>query len=282
MALSGIVNASKGALQDVGNFAASQNPFAGLLGFDRPANIADFKSNMTTPANSTHFDVSIVLPQAVQEYIRKEFPEVAIAVLDDVRGLRFQIEAAELPGRSIMTSDHKHYGPTRKIAYGSVYVDTSFTVVNRSDYQQTQIFQIWQDYIVGRHRVNGQNINHDNARQFNVNYHKNYTDGSVIINAYDSTTRVMKSVSLVEAYPLTVSPVQLNWSGDNIAKTQVTMTYRFSKDLVSYRADRTFAKALEKLNRIKRAIPKDGKPSTFLKSQATRIGQVIPGATRLT
>ena len=61
MAISGIVNAAKGAMGDIGNFARANNPLAGFLGGVRPGNISDFKSQMTTPALTTQFDVVISL-----------------------------------------------------------------------------------------------------------------------------------------------------------------------------------------------------------------------------
>lgn len=285
MALSGIVNATKSAYQTIddatGGFITRNNPLAGLLGFDRPANIADFKSNMATPAMTTQFDVLISLPAEVEAYIRRDVPQIAEELIGSQRAMRFKIEAAELPGRSIQTVEHKHYGPVRKVAYGSTYIDTTFTVVNSSDYRETRLFQYWQDYIIGRHRITGDTKPRDAGELFNTNYHNNYSSGSVIINAYDLINRKMKSVSLIEAYPLTVSPIQMNWSGDNIAKTQVTMTYRYTQDLTQYIADRTFAKALEKIKQFKDIVPKDGKASSFLKGQAITAGQIIPGAAKL-
>jgi len=282
MALSGIVNAAKGAIGpvagDIGNFVKANNPLAGFLGGVRPGNISDFKSQMSTPALTTQFDVVIQLPFAVKNYIKDNF-EDDIDVNRAVEGLRFKIEAAELPGRSIQTAEHKYYGPVNKIAYGTTYIDTTFTVVNSSDYAETRIFQLWQDYISGQHRVN--NFHPDSGANFNMHYFRDYTSGSVIINAYDMTTKKMKSVSLVDAFPLTVSPIQMNWSGDNVAKTQITMTYRFTKDLVQYKADRTFANALEKIQKVKNLIPKDGKPSSFFKGAAVQAGQAIPGIAKI-
>ena len=153
MALSGIVNAAKGALTqqigDIGNFARANNPLAAFFGGVRPGNISDFKSQMTTPAMTTQFDVVINLPQAVRSYILENF-EDGIDVDRAIEGLRFKIEAAELPGRSIATSDHKFYGPINKIPYSSTYIDTTFTVINSLDYAETRVFQLWQDYIVGQ------------------------------------------------------------------------------------------------------------------------------------
>jgi len=282
MALSGIVNAAKGALTqqigDIGNFARANNPLAGFLGGVRPGNISDFKSQMTTPAMTTQFDVVINLPQAVRSYILENF-EDGIDVDRAIEGLRFKIEAAELPGRSIATSDHKFYGPINKIPYSSTYIDTTFTVINSLDYAETRVFQLWQDYIVGQHRVN--NFHPEAGANFNMNYFREYTNGTVIINAYDMSTKKMKSVSLIDAYPLTISPIQMNWGGDNISKSQITMTYRYTKDLVQYKADRTFANALETIQKIKNVIPKDGKPSSFFKGAATQAGQAIPGLAKI-
>ena len=278
MPVSKIVNAARGAIQDTVGFAVSNGPLGGLLGGTRPGNISDFKSQMTTPAMTTQFDVVITLPTMVQDHIRQFYTD-SIDIDRVLEGLRFKIEAAELPGRSVQTAEHKYYGPVNKVAYGSTYVDTSFTVVNSSDYGELRVFQLWQDYIVGHHRVNQQ---HEQAGQnFNVKYHRDYSSGTVIINAYDLQTKTMKSVSLIDAFPLTISPVNMNWNGDNIAKAQVTMTYRYTKDLVQYRTDRTFANVLEKVNRFKNLIPKDGKPSSFFKGAATSLGQSIPGVAKI-
>ena len=89
MPVSKIVNAARGAIQDTVGFAVSNGPLGGLLGGTRPGNISDFKSQMTTPAMTTQFDVVITLPTMVQDHIRQFYTD-SIDIDRVLEGLRFK------------------------------------------------------------------------------------------------------------------------------------------------------------------------------------------------
>jgi hypothetical protein len=63
------------------------------------------------------------------------------------RYLALQCEAAELPGKTLLTADAKIYGPTFKVPYNSQYGDTTLTFLCTNDFSERKLFDRWIDAI---------------------------------------------------------------------------------------------------------------------------------------
>jgi hypothetical protein len=139
----------------------------------------------------------------------------------DLFHLALRAESAELPGRAVQTLDNRYYGPLRKSGYQANYVDTTITFLCSEDLREKIFFERWQDLIVGEHRLPAAN---KNAKAFNAGYYDDYVSTIEImqLNENNDTTFEMR---LLEAYPLQVAPLPLNWASDELHKLSVTFAY---------------------------------------------------------
>lgn len=124
---------------------------------------------------------------------------------------------AQLPGRSFSTNEYTTHGPIRKVPYQNIFDDVVLSLYCREDMGSFKIFQEWQNYIVDASAAN------------EFSYFDDYTS-DVIIEQYDSTGKVTYACKLVDAYPVMVAPIQLDWGNkDSFSNMQITMAYRYWK-----------------------------------------------------
>lgn len=170
-----------------------------------PFNLNEFKSSFNTkaPAKSSDFEIRIFAK-----------------ALKTNTDLVLRAEAAEVPGRSVTTSEYRDIGPVRKLGYGVIYPEINIRFVLSDNYEEKKYFDRWLDGIVGSHRIDNSSSN-----RFSVGYYDDYVGRVEIIN-YDSSGLQVYKTTLIEAYPLIVSPVSLDWGTSDIAKLNVSFAYR--------------------------------------------------------
>lgn len=177
--------------------------------------IREFTSNINQRGVSkqSHFDVFFGAPN---------IPAEAYGDLQDIFGmgrhLALRTETTELPGQSVATIEHRIYGPSRKVGYGTIYNDISFSMLCSHNLREKVFFDRWVEHIAGTGNVT--------ENPFDVKYFNEYKS-NVIINQYanDSSKRVIYSVELIDAFPTIVSALPVNHEGTEAHKLNVTMTF---------------------------------------------------------
>ena len=193
------------------------------MAFSPSQMVANFKE----PAKAHNFEVAITSP-IYSPYQDGE--------------MRFKCESIEFPGRSAITTDYRLYGTLQKVAYNTIYQDLTMSVLVSSDYNEVEYFNGWFDKVVGSHRTNNfEAPGPTSSLGFDVNYYDEYKS-FVNILAYDQTGNVVRNCKLLDAYPLIVNPIALNWNSNEIVRLNVTMTYRYWKDEQELDIDRTDTK----------------------------------------
>ena len=168
--------------------------------------ISDFKSSFTTDlARPSRFDVLIPVP-----IILSNSPYVS------AKSLSYRCEIAQLPGRSMATTEQKTYGPIEKFPYLMTYTDIDLTFLVDDDMKQKYMFDGWVDYI-------NPYMNND------FGYKEEYST-TITINQYDVMNKLSYSVDLVDAYPVSVNQMDLDWSNDGVHKLIVTFAYTYWKN----------------------------------------------------
>ena len=147
--------------------------------------------------------------------------------LNSMELMRFTAESAEMPGKNLLSFDHKHYGPINKIPYGVSYVDTTIGFAVNEDQREVEFFNQWHDYIAGNSR-NHQNFN---SKSFEMTYHNDITC-NVLIETFSTSGEHTRKQQLIDAYPIIVSPISLGWNQTGRMTLNVTFTYRLYKDLL--------------------------------------------------
>jgi hypothetical protein len=163
--------------------------------------IADFKASFNKDvARSNKFDVLINTPLSL-----------ITAVPMTRKKLSYRCEVSQLPGRTFATMDRKTYGPVEKLPYLTTYNDIDLTFIVDDDMATKYLFDAWLDL------VNPKQTN-------NFNYRNTYAT-SVFINQYDVANEKTYSVELIDAYPISINQMDLDWSSDSIHKLTVTFAY---------------------------------------------------------
>jgi hypothetical protein len=123
--------------------------------------------------------------------------------------LTLRAENASLPGRSVATTESTFVGPMRKLGYTAMYSEVAITFILGESYIEKEFFDKWIDAIVGDHRVK----HSPGGEKFNAGY---YRAGE---NTYKTT--------LIEAWPINMAAVALDWGSSEISKLNVTFAYRY-------------------------------------------------------
>ena len=160
-------------------------------------------------------DLTNFNPVPVNKYMAKIYCPFQIPLSNiDTRTLAMRVESAELPGKTITTSESRLYGPIRKIPYNLGFIDTTFTFMCSDAYiVEKRFFDKWADYIV-------------NPDTFDVEYHDSLI-GNINLQLLDNHNEVMYEVDYIDVFPINVSAMNLGFGQMNdYAKFSVTFSYR--------------------------------------------------------
>ena len=150
--------------------------------------IKEFRSSFTGElAKPSRFKVIVNLPASLGATI-------------DSRTLSMRCENAALPGRTLATLDHRIYGPTEKYPYQSTYDDIALTFICDSNMIEKAVFDAWIEKINPR-------------TDWNFSYKSTYATRITIIQ-YDNSDNEVHKVNLIDAFPVAVNQLDLDWSSD--------------------------------------------------------------------
>ena len=157
-------------------------------------------------------------PVPVNRYVVKIFCPVVPQIID-TKTLAMRVESAELPGKTITTSDARLYGPIRKIPYNLGFIDSTFTFMCSNNYLvEKRFFDNWENYIIDQDT-------------FNAEYYDNLV-GKINLQLLNDGNEVMYEVEYIEAFPINVSAINVGYGQMNeYAKFSVTFSYRKWKNI---------------------------------------------------
>jgi len=125
--------------------------------------------------------------------------------------LRYRCEVAQLPGRTFETVEQKTYGPIEKYPNLTTYTDIDLTFILDDDMKTKNYFDDW---------LNAVNSNKTNNFRYKSSY---VTD--IQIYQYTVTNEGSYGVNLIDAYPISMNQLDLDWSSDGYHKLTVTFAY---------------------------------------------------------
>ena len=132
------------------------------------------------------------------------------------RNLALQCEAAELPGKTLATTDVKIYGPTFKVPYQTQYGDTSLTFLCTNDFYERKLFDRWMEAIMPTDTNNMRYPKGDKSRYMT----------NIKIIQYDDFVKQIYAVELLDAFPIGVAPQALSWGDDAFHRLQISFAYQ--------------------------------------------------------
>jgi hypothetical protein len=147
--------------------------------------------------------------------------------VSDINDFSFRCEKAELPGRSIATSDDTGGGgPALKLPYDVTYNDIQLSIICSTDMKERAFFESWIDSIVG---PAGSSDGASNGGL--VSYFQDYARGVTLeVQQLDESGKVLLSYILNDVYPTVISPMNATWEEVNsYQRFGVTLFYRYHK-----------------------------------------------------
>ena len=130
-------------------------------------------------------------------------------------------ESASLPGRNVNTTAARTFGETREMPYERSYEPVNFSFYVDSEMLIKNSFDTWMDMII-------------DPTNRTIRYYKEYAANAITIYVVSPDNQVPHVVELFEAYPKTVSSIQLSAESKDVMKLNVTMVYRYWKSTPYY------------------------------------------------
>lgn len=171
-----------------------------------PGNISRFLSHIKKRgiAKNSHFDVKFVIDPSFAN-------EAGIPEL-----LSLRCETAELPGRQIVTTDNKIYGPIYKTPYQTMYAEMTMTFVDTDDMSIRVFFEEWMNAIYDP--------------EFNQMQYLDMFTGQALVTQYDvsgdpDSLNTILQFKLLNIFPTNINQLSTSWADDSPHKLSVTFFY---------------------------------------------------------
>ena len=141
-----------------------------------------------------------------------------------IREIALRSNRCDIPGRSIQTAPvRQQVGPERLMAYNVSHMPITSSIILDAGMEVKKTLEAWQDLAVGHFR------NANNRRQsgkFNIGYYDDYV-GTMEIKQFERVSRQVYHCRLLECYPLTINPLDADWSTDSINELTITWGYHY-------------------------------------------------------
>lgn len=161
--------------------------------------LSSFKGDAARPSR---FDVEIPIPLKLVSY------------RNAAQKLTLRCDQAQFPSRTLMTTERKIYGPAELHPYQSSYNQLELTFIVSDDMMEKKFFDAWLDLINPR-------------SSFNIAYKNDYLS-TVTINQYDLQNKLQYAISIIDAFPISVNQLDLDWSNEyGFHKLSVVFAYHY-------------------------------------------------------
>lgn len=134
-------------------------------------------------------------------------------------------ESISIPGRQLLSTEHRIFGTVRKMPYGVLYEDFTVTFICTNSMVERTFFDVWQQTIISP------------GSQY-MEFYENYV-GSIIIQKISNNTepnvgeKASKYV-LQEAYPISIQSQELSYGDTEYLKLTVQFAYSKWKSVLDF------------------------------------------------
>lgn len=195
----------------IDNLKASISRRGGMAKANR---FAVYISHPTKKVDLINTDLNSLLGNAASRLIQGQSPNLG-SFFEDPRDVFLFCESAVLPGRQIATNDFYTGMKGVKKPYAYINDDVTLTFNLTNDYYMRDYFKTWIDEV----------IPYSNGER-KINYKNRYCTDLIIQQMGSNDWVPAKSVVLKNAYPITMSSINLSNTAEN-AISQVTITFAY-------------------------------------------------------
>ena len=170
--------------------------------------ISDLRSSLGSILRPNNFSVSLSPSSALISAIGSTYSDIS-------KTLSLRCERAELPGRTIATSDDTSIGTSLKLPYDMTYNDIQLSIICAEDMIERSFFEKWMTFIV--------------KRDGTVAYHNNYAKGNTLtVSQLDDKGTPKLTYVCRDIYPIAITPMNATWEeNDTYQRFGVTLCYRY-------------------------------------------------------
>lgn len=154
-------------------------------------------------------------------------PNILPATFSDLSELRFYAESASVPGMALQSAELRRegIGNLEKASWGAAFTDLNIS------FRIDQKTKIWNFFQVWMNSIYNYNMDASGGRQrtfFELGYKDDYaTAMSVFVyNEIDRGKNPVITIDFIDAYPIAISDMQMNWGSADIMKLNVTFNFR--------------------------------------------------------
>jgi len=178
-------------------------------------------------ARTDKFDVHLIPPAAVANYIGLSPKTIGL-------GLSLQCETSELPGRDIQMVDYVTHAFIRRVPHMNQYGQASFTFICTGDFWEKKFFDGWLDYMIPAQTGL---VNYP----MDANNNRNY-ETDINLQQYDMAGNQIYQATLIDATPVSMSPLNQSWDNDSIHRLIVNFQFRkWTTSKMSFNQATTFS-----------------------------------------
>ena len=177
--------------------------------------VSDIKSNLLSPALTSHFEVSLDVPNALSKWRGQN------------RQGRIQLMCSEasLPGSSLATHqiDNDFHGVTERHAYRRVYddrLDLTF-YCDAKNYLPIKFFEDWISYITNEDKSAARS----NSYTYRVQYPDTYTVAGLEVTKFEKDYSQALTYQFIKSYPIQITSMPVSYDGSDLLKCSVALTY---------------------------------------------------------
>lgn len=161
------------------------------------------KVKSTGLAKTNRYRVTIATPSLMTEF------------MNSARLITLFCESTSLPGQVIATTEQRIMGETREFPYSKFYDNITLSFYIDNNFEVKGFFDNWLNSV-------------SNTQNKITSYYKDYIAPTVLIEVLPMDSEVSTySITLHEAYPKGISPIQLSADSRDIAKIGVSLNYKY-------------------------------------------------------
>lgn len=142
-------------------------------------------------------------------------PIIMTSLMNSGRLITLFCESTSLPGQVILTTEHNVMGEHREFPYMKKYDNIPMSFYIDNNFEVKAFFDNWLNSV-------------SNTQNKITSYYKDYIAPTVLIEVLPMDSEVSTySITLHEAYPKGISPIQLSADSRDIAKIGVSLNYKY-------------------------------------------------------
>lgn len=142
-------------------------------------------------------------------------PSLMTGLMNSGRLITLFCESTSLPGQVIATTEQRIMGETREFPYIKQYDNITLSFYIDNNFEVKGFFDNWLNSV-------------SNTQNKITSYYKDYIAPTVLIEVLPMDSEVSTySITLHEAYPKGISPIQLSADSRDIAKIGVSLNYKY-------------------------------------------------------